>query len=84
MRNLWHQAKCNDRIEASLQQGFKPLRSDQSDPLFGDIYEGPDLEIAVPLREKQVVREVNSTLKRLVAEPSLDNQILQDIARGNF
>jgi hypothetical protein len=35
------------------------------------------------LKELEQERE-NSKLKRLVAELSLDKQILQDIARGNF
>ena len=34
-------------------------------------------------RLKELEQE-NSKLKRLVAELSLDKQILQDIARGNF
>ena len=41
------------------------------------------LKVAQAKRLKELEQE-NSKLKRLVAELSLDKQILQDIARGNF
>ena len=44
-------------------------------------YGGLKLEQAKRLKE---LEQENSKLKRLVAELSLDKQILQDIARGNF
>jgi len=44
-------------------------------------YGGLKVDQAKRLRE---LEQENSKLKRLVAELSLDKQILQDIARGNF
>jgi putative transposase len=41
------------------------------------------LQVDQAKRLKELEQE-NSKLKRLVAELSLDKQILQDIARGNF
>jgi cell division protein FtsB len=41
----------------------------------------PAVDRAKRLKE---LEQENSKLKRLVAELSLDKQILQDIARGNF
>ena len=41
------------------------------------------LKVAQAKRLKELEQE-NGKLKRLVAELSLDKQILQDIARGNF
>ena len=41
------------------------------------------LQVDQARRLKELEQE-NSKLKRLVAELSLDKQILQDIARGNF
>ena len=41
------------------------------------------LKVDQAKRLKELEQE-NSKLKRLVAELSLDKQILQDIARGNF
>ena len=35
-------------------------------------------------QEAKQLRDENTRLKKLVAELSLDTQILQDIARGNF
>ena len=44
-------------------------------------YGGLKVDQAKRLKE---LEQENSKLKRLVAELSLDKQILQDIARGNF
>ena len=44
-------------------------------------YGGLQVDQAKRLKE---LEQENSKLKRLVAELSLDKQILQDIARGNF
>jgi len=44
-------------------------------------YGGSKADQAKRLKE---LEQENSKLKRLVAELSLDKQILQDIARGNF
>ena len=38
----------------------------------------------IELRELRQLREENGKLKRLVADLSLDKQILKDIAEGNF
>jgi putative transposase len=47
----------------------------------GIVMLGADTDDAKRLKE---LEQENSKLKRLVAELSLDKQILQDIARGNF
>jgi transposase-like protein len=44
-------------------------------------YGGLKVDQAKRLKE---LEQENSKLKRLVAELSLDKQILQDVARGNF
>ena len=46
--------------------------------------ENGGLKVDQAKRLKELLEQENSKLKRLVAELSLDKQILQDIARGNF
>jgi len=46
--------------------------------------ENGGLKVDQAKRLKELLEQENGKLKRLVAELSLDKQILQDIARGNF
>jgi len=55
--------------------------SEQSYYRWRKEYGGLKVDQAKRLKE---LEQENSKLKRLVAELSLDKQILQDIARGNF
>jgi cell division protein FtsB len=55
--------------------------TDQTDYRWGKEFGGLKVDQAKRLKE---LEQENSKLKRQVAELSLDKQILEDVARGNF
>lgn len=70
-------AKGMNAVEASRQLGI----SEQSYYRWRKEYGGMRVEQAKRLKE---LEQENTRLKRLVADLSLDNQILKEVSRGNF
>ena len=64
-----------------MAKGTKRYTPEQTYYRWRKEYGGLKVDQAKRLKE---LEQENGKLKRLVAELSLDKQILQDIARGNF